>query len=67
MYYYYYYYYHYFKFPFSIKNTRNNPTNTPRVFHVETTWKPSFPRRFNVEFTWCVRREQTTTTFYVKK
>ena len=27
-------------------------TNTPRVFHVETTWKRSFPRRFNVEYTW---------------
>ena len=22
-----------------------NPTNTPRVFHVETMWKRSFPRR----------------------
>ena len=27
------------------------PTNTPPVFHVETTWKRSFPRRFNVEYT----------------
>ena len=26
-------------------------TNTPPVFHVETTWKRSFPRRFNVEYT----------------
>ena len=32
------------------------PTNTPRVFHVETTWKRSFPRRFNVEYTWSVCR-----------
>ena len=32
------------------------PTNTPRGFHVETTWKRSFPRRFNVESTWCVCR-----------
>ena len=32
------------------------PTNTPRVFHVETTWKRSFPRRFNVENTWSVCR-----------
>ena len=32
------------------------PTNTPRGFHVETTWKQSFPRRFNVESTWCVCR-----------
>ena len=29
-----------------------NPTNTPRRFHVETTWKRPFPRRFNVESTW---------------
>ena len=32
------------------------PTNTPRGFHVETTWKRLFPRRFNVESTWCVCR-----------
>ena len=32
------------------------PTNTPYVFHVETTWKRSFPRRFNVEYTWNVCR-----------
>ena len=30
------------------------PTNTLRGFHVETTWKRSFPRCFNVESTWCV-------------
>ena len=30
------------------------PTNTPRVFHVATTWKRSFPSRFNLECTWCV-------------
>ena len=29
-------------------------TNTPLVFHVETTWKR---RRFNVEYTWCVYRD----------
>ena len=34
------------------------PANTPRVFHVETTWKRSFPRRFYVEYTWCVCRVQ---------
>ena len=28
-----------------------------RGFHVETTWKRSFPRRFNVKSTWCVSRE----------
>ena len=27
-----------------------NPTNTPRVFHVETTWKRPFSCRFNVEY-----------------
>ena len=32
------------------------PTNTPRGLHVETTWKRPFPRRFNVESTWCVCR-----------
>ena len=30
------------------------PTNAPRVFHVETTWKRPFPRRFNVEYMWRV-------------
>ena len=28
--------------------------NVPRVFHVETAWKRPFPRRFNVEYMWCV-------------
>ena len=32
------------------------PTNTPRGLYVETTWKRSFPCRFNVESTWCVCR-----------
>ena len=35
----------------------NTSTNTPCVFHVETAWKPPFPCRFNVEYTWCVCRE----------
>ena len=35
------------------------PTNTPRVFHVETTWKRSFPRLFNVKYTWCVCRKES--------
>ena len=26
------------------------------VFHVETTWKRSFPCRFKIEYTWCVCR-----------
>ena len=37
---------------------RDIPINTPRVFHVETTWKRPFLRRFNVEYTWCVCRDQ---------
>ena len=32
------------------------PSNTPRLLHVETTWKRSFPRRLNAECTWCVYR-----------
>ena len=26
-------------------------------FHVKATWKRPFPRRFNVEYTWCVCME----------
>ena len=33
------------------------PTNTRRLFHVKTTWKKLFPRRFNVEYTSCVWRK----------
>ena len=40
-----------------------SPTNTPRGFHVETTWKRSFPRRYDVESTWCVCREGTPRLF----
>ena len=39
-----------------------NPTKTPRVFQIETTWKrpfPPFPRRLNLEYTWCVCRESS--------
>ena len=32
------------------------PTNTPRVFLVELTWKRVFPRRFNAEYTRSVCR-----------
>ena len=35
-------------------NVLQGPKSTPRVFHVETTWKRPFLRRFNVEYTWCV-------------
>ena len=38
---------------------QNHPTSTPHGFHVETTWKQSFPRCFNVESTWCVCRATT--------
>ena len=34
----------------------HHPTNTSRGFHVETTWKRSFPRLFNMESTCCVCR-----------
>ena len=36
------------------------PTSTLHVFHVEATWKRSFPCRFNVEYKWCVCRDITT-------
>ena len=36
---------------------RGIPANIPRVFYVKTTWKRSFPRRFNMEYTWCVCRD----------
>ena len=36
------------------------PTNTQRVFHVETTWKRQFPRPFNVEYTWCIYEPHNT-------
>ena len=39
-------------------------TNTPRIFHVEMTWKRSFPRRFNVKYTWCIYRVLSTCDFY---
>ena len=40
----------------SVFGNNTSPANTPRGFHVETTWKRPFPRRFNVESTWCVCR-----------
>ena len=33
------------------------PTNTRRVFHVETTWKRSFLCRFYVEYMWYIYRD----------
>ena len=42
---------------FSQLDLCNTPTNAPRGFHVETTWKRPFPRCFNVESMWCVCRE----------
>ena len=35
-----------------------NPTNTPRVFQVEATWKRQFQRRFNVKYARCVSTEE---------
>ena len=32
------------------------PTNTPRILHVETTWKRLFPRLFNLQYMWCAYR-----------
>ena len=32
----------------AMEKTIKIPTNTARVFHVETTWKRSFPRRFGI-------------------
>ena len=44
-----------------LANSSNSyPTNTPRGIHVETTWKRPFPRRFNVEATWCVSMVHTS-------
>ena len=39
------------------RNPEEIPTNTPRGFHVKTTWKWSFARCFKVEYTWCVCRD----------
>ena len=45
-----------YKVNFSIPNSSRYPTNIPSVFHVETTCIRPFPRRFNVEYAWCVCR-----------
>ena len=50
-------YFHYDQPYISPSPSTFHPTNTPRGFHVETTWKRSFPRRFNVESTWCVCKD----------
>ena len=39
------------------------PTNTPRVFRFETTWKRSFPCRFKVEYTCCVCKINFSSVF----
>ena len=39
---------------------KRNLTSTPDAFHVETTWKRLFPRRFNMEYTWCIYKEDLT-------
>ena len=43
-----------------------HPTNTSRVFHVETSWKRSFSRHFNVEYTWHVCKEHVHNVFKVE-
>ena len=47
-------------------NESTSPTNTSHGFHVETTWKRPFPRRFNVESTWCVCWEVNVPNIFVK-
>ena len=50
------------KYNCSSNNNNGNTTihaNTPRVFHVETTWKRKFPHRFNMDYTWCVCKVST--------
>ena len=42
------------------------PTNIPCVFHAEMTWKRSFSRRFNVEYTWCVFRNIGSRTLVIR-
>ena len=42
--------------PLGVRLLNRFPTNTPRVFHIETTWKRLFTRRFNLKYTWCVCR-----------
>ena len=42
-------------------------TDTPRVFYVETTWKRSFLRCFNVKYTWCVCRNHSSTINLLQK
>ena len=49
---------HTFTVSYFFPEAQGNPTNTPRVFHLEKTWKRPLPRRFNVECTWCVCRKK---------
>ena len=56
-----------FAWSFSQLSIQNIPTNTPRGFHVEMTWKQPFPRRFNVDSTWCVCRDILATICIVTK
>ena len=44
-----------------------SPSSTPRAFHVEMTWKLLFPRRFTVEYTWCVCREAVDFSYTFSK
>ena len=48
------------KMVFTSHRIGSHPTNTQRKFQVETTWKRSFPLRFNAESTWCVYLFEST-------
>ena len=48
-----------------VKKLKKSIKNTPRVFHVETTSKRSFPCRFNMKYMWCVCSAISTISFIV--
>ena len=52
---------------YTIKFIRIYLTNTPRIFHVETTWKRAFPYRFKVGYTWCVCKINSIVKPYIAK
>ena len=52
---------------YTIKFIRIYLTNTPRIFHVETTWKRAFPYRFKVGYTWCICKINSIVKPYIAK
>ena len=54
-----------FQWKFAWKSLYNivNSTSTPLVFRFEMTWKQTFPRCFNVEYTWYVCRVKLDENF----